>query len=270
MYDHETNVRGKCRVIFVEGGSTAVSLKDGVYTVTYKEGTQDVYMSADVDPDGSEKTELVLVKASDRPMPHGGTANEGQKDQPAELEGEPGLDGYLVGADGKTVAGATVESLNTENHGMLSGVTDASGYFEISALSTGNHKITATAEDGAYIGQVKFTVQDADATGIVSRNGKLILSIARDARKVYLNLTADGNGGLTISDVSSGAAVKPLQPSAPPSPEASPAPVPAETAGGGISPVLVIVLAAAAAAAAILAVFLVKRGKDRKNSGTKD
>ena len=83
-------------------------------------------MSADVDPDGSEKTELVLVKASDWPMPHGGTANEGQKDQPAELEGEPGAGRLSCRRGRKTAAGATVESLNTENHVMLSGVTDAS------------------------------------------------------------------------------------------------------------------------------------------------
>lgn len=265
VYDRDTNVCGKCRVTFVEGSSTAVSLGDGIYTVTYKEGTQDVYMSADVDPEGSEQTELVLVKASDRPMPHGGTVNGGQKDQPVELEGEPEMDGYLVGADGKTVSGATIESLNTENHGMLSGITNANGYFEISALSTGNHKITATAEDGGYIGQVKFTVQDADATGIISRDGKLILSIARGAKKVYLNLTADGNGNLTISNVSDTAAVKPAEPSASPSPEVSTAPVPAQTTGGGISPILVIVLAVAAAAAAILAVFLARRAKERKN-----
>lgn len=266
VYDHDTDVRGRCKVTFVEGETTAVSQKDHVYVVTYQQGTQDIYMSTDVNTDGNENTELVLLKASARPMAHGGTANDDKKDQPAELAGEPGISGYLVDAKGLPAIGATVESLNTENHGMLSGVTDDSGYFEISALSNGNHKITATAEDGTYIGQVKFTVQEADATGIVSRNGKLILSIAKGAKEVYLNLVADGAGTLTISDVSDTAAIKPAQETASPSPTTSPAPLPADAQGGGIAPLVVIVVIIAAAAAALLAVFMVKRSKGRRGA----
>lgn len=266
VYDRDETVRGLCRVEFTSGKETAYSEKDYVYTVTYQKGTQDIYMTADVNQEGNDRTPLKITRASSKPWAP--PAKEPGKDpnghnKPTELEGEPCLNGYLVGADGATVAGATVESLNTENKGMLSGVTDAQGYFEISAITKGNHKITATAKDGSSLGYVKFTVKEADATGIAKTDGKTILSIAKNADEIYMNLRADGKGGLLISDVSDTQAIQPAAPTATPGPTTSPSPAPEiqPEQGNGVNPVVVIVIIAVAAAAAVAAVLLIRRAK---------
>ncbi len=273
VYDRDETLRGLCRVEFTSGKETAYSEADHVYTVTYQTGTQDIYMTTDVNKAGNDKTPLKITRASAKPWsppaPETGEDPNGH-DKPNGLEGEPCLNGYLIDANGAIVAGATVESLNTENKGMLSGVSDARGYFEISAITKGNHKITATAKDGSPLGYVKFTVREADATGIAKTDGKTILSIAKNADEVYMNLRSDGKGGLLILDVSDAQAVEPAAPTATSEPPASPLPTPdiqPEGQSNGVNPVVVIVIVVAAAAA-VTAVLLVRRAK--KQAGPHD
>ncbi|MEG0703582.1 MAG: carboxypeptidase-like regulatory domain-containing protein, partial [Christensenella sp.] len=269
VYDGDEKERGRCKVDFTEGKSTAVAVHDDVYTITYKTGTQDVYMSADIKPDGSKKTEVVLKTASDKPLKPGKPADKSKDEKghekPEGMEKAPCVNGYLIDAVGAVVSKGTVESLNTDTKGMLSDDTDSKGFFEIAAISKGKHKITATASDGKEIGFVKLEVKEADATGVAESGGKLTLSIAKGAKEVYMNLKADGKGGLIVSDVSDVSAVVPAAPSVAPTAAAAPtstvAPVAPVEHGGGVNMILVIVLIIAAAAVVVLAVFLYKRSK---------
>lgn len=274
VYDRDETLRGVCRIEFTSAKETNYSEHDHVYTVTYKTGTQDIYMTADINTGGNEKTELKITRASDKPWtpPEKDPGKDPSgHDKPAGLTEEPCLNGYLIDANGGLVQGATIESLNTETKGMLSGVTNAQGYFEIPAITKGNHKITATAQDGSQIGFVKFSVQEADATGVSEAGGKITLSVAKDAQEIYMNLKADGKGGLLLSDVNDTKAVEPLiAPSASAEPTATPAATPEvqpDSQGGGFNMVVLIVIIVAAVAV-VLAIILIRRAK--KQSGRSD
>ncbi|MEA5002915.1 MAG: carboxypeptidase-like regulatory domain-containing protein [Christensenella sp.] len=278
IYDTENKQRGTCKLEFAEGSKTAIALSDAVYTVSYAKDTQDIFLFADVKADGNKDSEVVLQKVSDEPLTPGKTSqtakDEKGHEKPAELMGEPCLNGYLIDAAGAVVTGATVESTNLETKGMLSGVTDASGYFEISAVSKGKHKITATAKDGTLVGEVAFTVQPAEVTGIAEQGGTLVLSISKNAKEVYMNLKENGSGGLNISDVSQTQATVPValtaSPQASVSASASPQPtVPAaeQEADSGMSPI-VVVLIIVGIAVAVLAVFLIIKVQRAKKNGS--
>ncbi len=280
IYDTKDNQRGVCKLEFSEGSKTSIALDDAVYTVSYAKDTQDIFLSADVKADGNEDSEIILQKVSDEPLTPGKTSqtatDEEGHEKPAELMGQPCLNGYLVDAAGIVVADATVESANLETKGMLSGVTNASGYFEVSAVSKGKHKITATAKDGQLIGEVVVTVQPAEVTGIAEQSGMLVLSISKDAKEVYINLKANGSGGLIISNVSQTQATVPAtpSPSVQPSASVSASPQPTEPGtgnevDGGMSPIVIVLIIVGIAVAA-LAVFLIIKVQRAKKNGYRD
>ncbi len=275
IFDAEQKERGVCKVTFQKSDETKIdSHKDLKYVVAYQKGTQDVYLSATVDLQGNSNTELKLKEASASPIKHEKeTPKKDEKghEKPEEVAADPCFNGYLMDQNGAIIAGAIIKSQNTDTKGTLNAVTNETGYFEISGIMEGNHSVAAVGKDDAMIGKTEFVVQDADVTGIVQKaDGKIYLSIKRGADELYMNLRADGKGGLKLMDVSNEKAVEPdvsATNTLSPTPTETPVPQPEEQ-GNPAMVILIIVIAAAAAAVAVILVLRARR--NRQNQGTQD
>ncbi len=286
------------------GTATSVSDEDGGYVLNYSQPNETVYMYMLYDKDSDRA--FHPVKASDDPLEPGkkreepkptpspsakpsakpsASASPAPTAKPTPDSPNPRLEGYVVDSGMNPMVHAGVILVNDEKGGSLSATTDEQGWFELPGISTGQHSLYVSPEQGDVEDSINFNVISGDAPNIIIKGDDDVeMVIPQSGATMYANFMADDAANdVQILEVS-GTPLNPpapaptaeptteptTEPTAEPSasseptavitvdPTASPAPV---NTNAPQSMVFIIIAVVAAAAAIIIAIIIAKTRK---------
>lgn len=105
--------------------------------------------------------------------------------------------GTIGDEDGNPLSGVTVTI------GDKTDVTDENGHFEIEALPSGTHTITAVDEEGNIIGHGEITIdkaEDAELALVTDEDGRPVVKPGRDTESIGLTFAVGEDGLIAVTD----------------------------------------------------------------------